>query len=245
MEKLDLVQKIGNVDFELTYSCNLDCLHCYNPQYGKTKEFSTNEIVELTKELKLARFQEIHYNGGEPLIRTDIYAILNNSNHLGLKTLLETNATLLDPQQVSGLQNLTIRASIDGSEKIHNIIRRSKLENAYRTTLTNLAKAKELGVSVQINCSVNKINSASIYQMVKEVLEYGLDDIRLRLTMPTGSAISNWDKLKMGKGHLDFIGKEVEEISKDFPEVKLNYSSLRRGIPKFEPKFFIDPMGFV
>lgn len=245
MEKSRLIKKIGNVDFELTYLCNLDCLHCYNPLHTKTEEFATDEVVSLTKEIKQAGFDEIHYNGGEPLIRKDIRDILSASTQLGMKTLLETNATLLKPSHIRNLKDLIIRASLDGSEIVHNEIRKGTPSNAYQNCLKNLAGVEEHGIPVQLTCSINGLNFDSIYQMVKEVQEYGLDDIRLRLTMPTGSAIKNWTKLAMNEEQLKTVRKTARRIKNDYPNVNFDSSSLNRGIPKFEPKFFIDPRGLV
>ena len=95
MESKDLVGRIGNVDFELTYLCNLNCRHCYNPTHAKSKEFSTGQVQAIAEQVKKAGFQEIHFNGGEPLIRKDIYEILRHSGNIGLRTILETNSVLL------------------------------------------------------------------------------------------------------------------------------------------------------
>ena len=74
-----------------------------------------------------------------PLIRKDIYEILEYSSRLGLKTLLETNAMYLTNfERIRQLNNFGIRASIDGSEKVHNYLREAKKDiNPYRTSLEN------------------------------------------------------------------------------------------------------------
>lgn len=239
-----VVKDIGNVDFELTYVCNLDCLHCYNPIHSKTTEFSTQQVMDITSDINSEGFHEIHYNGGEPLIRGDIYDILQFSTNLGLRTLLETNATLLKNQHVRGLNGLIIRASIDGSEEIHNSIRRGHLDNSYRTSLENLARARE-EAPVQLTCSVNALNYGFIYKMVEEVMQYGLDDIRLRLTMPAGSTIKNWRQLRMNRQQLEVVRETAKAVQQNFPDVTFDFTSLKRLVPRFEPKFFIDPRGFV
>ncbi|MFH1275805.1 MAG: radical SAM protein [Candidatus Woesearchaeota archaeon] len=242
----DLIKKIHNVDFELTYLCNLKCMHCYNPTHEKTSELSTEKVKAVTKEIYDIGFKEIHYNGGEPLLRKDINEILEYSSSLGLVTILETNATKLVYPQSLKFKNLKIRASIDGSEKVHNYIRsRDKSSNNYQTSLRNLANAHNLGIPVEITCSVNSINHTSIYKMVQELIASGLDDVRLRLSMPTGHALGNWEELKMSNDELEVLRKQVELIKRDFPEISFNDKSLVRGIPEFELKFFIEPRGFV
>lgn len=241
-----LIKKIHNVDFELTYRCNSCCKHCYNPTHKRTRELDTKKIIGITKEIKDIGFKEIHYNGGEPLLRKDIYDILGYSSDIGLHTVLETNATYLTSPEKINLKGLTVRASIDGSEKVHNYIRcTNNLVNSYRLSLENLAKTKAIGIPVQITGSINSLNHDSIYQMASEINEYHLDDIRLRLTMPTGFAIKNWGELEMSKNELLEVIRQVECIKEKFSSIHLNDASLKRGAPKFEPKFFIDPKGFV
>lgn len=242
----ELIEKIHNVDFELTYLCNLHCKHCYNPTHKKSHELDTKKIKVITKEIKDVGFKEIHYNGGEPLLRKDIYNILWYSSEIGLHTILETNATYLTSPERINLKDLTVRASIDGPEKVHNYVRcANNSVNLYRLSLENLAKTKALGIPVQITCSINSLNHDSIYQMVKEINEYKLDNIRLRLTMPTGFAIKHWDELEMSKNELLEVIRQVECIKEDFPSIHFNDASLKRVAPKFEPKFFIDPNGSV
>jgi|TARA_B100002003_G_scaffold209632_1_gene204965 MoaA/NifB/PqqE/SkfB family radical SAM enzyme len=243
----DIVKGIGNVDFELTYLCNLECLHCYNPSRERVNELETEKVKSITKEVREVGFKEIHYNGGEPLIRKDIYEILEFAGKTGLETLLETNATLLtDPGRLKAIPGLKIRASIDGSKRAHNEIRRSKNGlDVYSRALQNLRKAKEVGLPVQLTCSVNGINYKEIYGMVEEISEYGLENVRLRLSMPTGFATRNWRSLALSMDCVEELERQVESIKHHFPHIDFKDSTLIRGIPKFEPRFFIDPRGLV
>ncbi len=65
----DIVKGIGNVDFELTYLCNLECLHCYNPSRERVNELETEKVKSITKEVREVGFKEIHYNGGDMLVK--------------------------------------------------------------------------------------------------------------------------------------------------------------------------------
>jgi len=242
-----LIDKIANVDFEITYLCNLKCLHCYNPHHKKLEELSLEQIKEIIKHIKDVGFTEIHINGGEPLLRDDAYDILEFASNLGLRVLLETNATLLkNIGKLKILPNFAIRASIDGPENEHNIIRRNTSDqNSFTTALTNLSEAKKAGIDVQLTCSVNKINYTKIYDMIKQVAIYGIDDVRLRLSMPTNSAEYHWNILKLSRQQFLEIDAQIKMIAEDFPDIKFDSGSINRKNPSTEPKFFIDPYGNV
>lgn len=242
------VEKIKNVDFEITSSCNLKCLHCYNPHHNKIKELNFKKIKSIIKQVKQVGFKEIHINGGEPLMRKDVIKILKYANDIDLKVLLETNATLLLNFicDIKNMSNLSIRASIDGPEETHNIIRRnSKSFNSFKQAVENLIEARKAGIPIQITCNINKINYNKIYEMVKQLDKFGLNDIRLRLSMPVNYAYFHWNILKLSNEEIQELFNQVKIILKEFPNLKFNVNSINRGIPSLESKFFITPEGYV
>lgn len=249
MEDLKIqVEKIGNVDFEITSSCNLRCLHCYNLHHDIVNRLTFEEIKKIIRQVREIGFKEIHINGGEPLMHKDIIKILKYANEIGLNVLLETNALLLsffinDIKKISGL---SIRASIDGPEEVHNIIRRNDASfNSFKQAIGNLIEAKKVGIPVQITCNINKINYNKIYEMVKQLTEFGLNDIRLRLSMPINYAYFHWNILKLLKEDIQELFNQINIILKEFPNLHFNVDSIKRGIPSLEPKFFITPEGYV
>ena len=67
-----MAEKIRHVEFELTYVCNLHCLHCFNGTHEKTAELPTDKVKEVLGEIKAAGINEVNFNGGAPLSRSDI-----------------------------------------------------------------------------------------------------------------------------------------------------------------------------
>jgi MoaA/NifB/PqqE/SkfB family radical SAM enzyme len=206
----ETVKKIGNVDFEITYNCNLNCLHCYNPKTLRSDELSTSQILKVIDEIKEAGFKEIHITGGEPCLHKDIISILKYADKLGLNILLETNATILpNVSDLKDIKNLTIRASIEGYAKIHNVVRKSNLDDAYMQSINNLVKAQNSGITVQTTTSVNQINYKFIKDMVRDLVNHKLTNIRLRLSMPAGNALKNWNDIKLTNEQYTIVRKQM------------------------------------
>jgi len=244
----DIIKKIGNVDFEITFDCNLRCLHCYNENHIIKNELSLNKIFNVIDQVSDLGFKEIHINGGEPLKHPNIIEILNYCNSKGLETLLETNATLLSSEIISELTSmahLKIRASIDGPEKIHNSIRRTNdAINPYTGAINNLSLANSKNIPVQITTSINKINYAHIKELAQDLYKNGLNDLRLRLTMPSSSGYDHWQILKLNKDKLEHLKKDIDYISANY-QILFDSASLFRTSPKIEQKCFITPQGNV
>jgi MoaA/NifB/PqqE/SkfB family radical SAM enzyme len=246
-----LIERIGNVDFEITSSCNLICLHCYNKPSKISEELETREVLELINQITNLGFKEIHINGGEPLEHPDVMIILDYCNNNKLETLLETNGTLLNNPNMKEIANLSyvkIRASIDGPEEIHNSIRRCRkgkeIENSYLTSLKNLVYAQSLGIPVQITCSVNNLNYNHLIEMAEDIENKGIEDLRLRLSMPSGRGYIHWQILKLDSKKFEEVKRQISYIDKNF-SFKFDGKSILRINPKLEQKMFITPNGDV
>ena len=81
--------------FELTYRCNLDCIHCYcKGSEGLEKEFTTQEIKDILDQIHKEGCLEITFTGGEPLIREDFLEIYSYAKEKGFVITIFTNGLL-------------------------------------------------------------------------------------------------------------------------------------------------------
>jgi len=86
------------VTFELTYGCNLRCVHCYNPTHRVLpQELKTVEVLTLLDQLADFGVLSVTFTGGEPSIRPDIAEILHHARLCGFIISLLTNATRVTP----------------------------------------------------------------------------------------------------------------------------------------------------
>lgn len=93
-----------NLRISITSKCNLSCDYCHKEgeeigscSKGKANELSVNEIVRIAEISVKLGITRIKITGGEPLVRTDIFEIIQGiSNIPRLKDLsMATNGTLL------------------------------------------------------------------------------------------------------------------------------------------------------
>ncbi len=93
--------------FELTYKCNFDCVMCYNAPQDK-KELATEQIFFILDELASSNCFHLTFTGGEPMIRKDIFDILDHAVQKGFRINLKSNASLLTPERIDRLEALGI-----------------------------------------------------------------------------------------------------------------------------------------
>lgn len=88
---------------ELTYRCNLSCLHCYVSQKRAKNEMSFPEIENILDQLAQANCLFLCFTGGEIFCRRDLMNILRAARERGFAMRLLTNGTLLTPNLADGL----------------------------------------------------------------------------------------------------------------------------------------------
>jgi MoaA/NifB/PqqE/SkfB family radical SAM enzyme len=187
------------------------------------KRSSTDSSLEKEK----AILKQIHdsgvcgiaFEGGEPLLRTDLANILAFSRSLPLQTSLVTNGTLLESRigEIASYINGAIYVSLDGLEKTHDTIR--GVSGCFKKAIKGIIASKEK-VSVTINTTIMTENLHEIEDIVKlakeldvgisvaVAYEYGNADV----SAPTAD-----ETAKMAK-------KLIEKKKKGYPLVNsINY----------------------
>jgi len=106
---LDFHEKMGQKSIpifgqmELTFRCNLKCVHCYITQSEDDKELTFQEIKEIIDQIHKAGCLWLSFTGGEPFVRDDFLDIYQYVKRKGFLISILTNATLLTPKIVDFL----------------------------------------------------------------------------------------------------------------------------------------------
>jgi PqqA peptide cyclase len=91
---------------ELTYRCPLRCLYCSNPvsHSGDTKELETSTWLRVLREAERLGVLQVHFTGGEPLLRDDLEPLVGEAARLNVFTNLITSGVPLTQVRLAGLQ---------------------------------------------------------------------------------------------------------------------------------------------
>jgi radical SAM protein with 4Fe4S-binding SPASM domain len=161
------------VTFELTYGCNLRCVHCFNPTHrALPHELTTSEIFPLLSQIADLGVLTVTFTGGEPSVRPDIGDILRYAHQRGLIIHLMTNATRITTSFTDLLHEVgvsQINVSIYGAtETVYE--RMTAVPGSYgqfRRGLLNLATAS---LPVVVRMPVTTINCGEI-QACRQLVE--------------------------------------------------------------------------
>lgn len=97
-----------NGSIELTFRCNLHCVHCYcnlplNDREAIDTELETEEIYSILDQIAEAGCLWLLITGGEPLLRKDFLDIYGYIKNKGIIPTLFTNGTLLTAEIADAL----------------------------------------------------------------------------------------------------------------------------------------------
>lgn len=110
---------ISSIMFELTYDCNLKCLHCYCTHCNFNKnELSKNEIFNILDQIVEKGCLWIVFTGGEVLLRKDFKEIYIYSKKIGLIITIFSNALLINDDLIDIFINFppkTLEISVYGA----------------------------------------------------------------------------------------------------------------------------------
>lgn len=137
-----------SASIELTYGCNLNCLHCYNPTHRARDEVKTGEIFSILDQLAELGTYSISFTGGELLTRLDWLDILTHAREKGFSFFILTNATMITEEVACSLKALEphqIDVSMYGaSEETYEKVTRVK--GSFKKFVRGVAWLKEKGI---------------------------------------------------------------------------------------------------
>ncbi len=155
---LGIQKKPEFIILDITHKCNLKCNICEIRKDSQTAEFSLEEVKKLIGQALNWGVKEFVFSGGEPLLREDIFEILEfvrlNNYRVGLLTngiILKDVLTRLSPYLISNTVSLSI--SLDAlSAQIHDDIRgKAGSFEATFDALKQLSKIKENYPNINFN----------------------------------------------------------------------------------------------
>ena len=176
------------VVWEVTYACNMRCIHC-GTSAGQIRpdELTTEEALGVINDLADLGCNIITISGGEPLLRRDWQQLAAHMYERGISPMLISNGWLVDDQRADQLAAANLKNigfSYDGTRETHDYIRQR--EGSHDRVLAAMRRMKErdrpfCGVS-----QISNINLGELDRMREELLSVGCDLWRVQMTTVTG-----------------------------------------------------------
>jgi mycofactocin radical SAM maturase len=183
--------------WELTYACNLQCVHCLSSSGRRDPdELTTAEVMALVDELADLQVFYVNLGGGEPMIRSDFFALIEHAVERRVGVKFSTNGTFLDDaaaRRLAAMDYLDVQISLDGLDAATNdAVRGVGSYAAARRAMDHLAAA---GFGpFKISIVVTRHNAGQLDGFHALAAEYGAQ-LRVTRLRPSGRGATTWHEL--------------------------------------------------
>jgi MoaA/NifB/PqqE/SkfB family radical SAM enzyme len=188
------------VKIKLTWRCNLHCQMCNYWRQERHNALSPELLRTTVDELAELGCGKIHLSGGEPLLREDLFELIEYMVTKGMRVNLTTNGTLLTREKAqrlaaSGAKSISV--SIDSPEaKIHDRIR---AKGAWKRAIRK-AKAK---TKIRLNTVISRTNYESLIDLPDLAHEAGANALTLiPVDDPEGRLLLNKRRIRDYNEHI-------------------------------------------
>ncbi|MEV6848123.1 pyrroloquinoline quinone biosynthesis protein PqqE [Actinoplanes sp. NPDC051411] len=178
---------------ELTYRCPLRCSYCSNPlEIGaQAAELTTAEWVDVLEQARDLGVLQVHFSGGEPLLRRDLPELAAHAQRLGMYTNLITSGLGLTEARLTGVDHvqLSIQDSDAGpADEIAGV-------RAYGKKLKAAAAVRTAGLPLTVNVVLHARNVDRLAEIADLAVGLGAERLELAHTQFYGWGLLNREAL--------------------------------------------------
>lgn len=188
--------------WELTYACNLQCVHCLSSSGQRDdRELTTAEAKQVLDELRAMQVFYINIGGGEPMVRRDFFELIeyaltpqNGGDGIGVK--FSTNGAFIDAsnaRRLAAMDYLDVQISLDGIDAATNdAVRGAGSYAMARRAMDNLAAADFGPFKISVVATRHNVPQLDEFKALAD--SYGAQ-LRLTRLRPSGRGADTWDDL--------------------------------------------------
>ncbi|WP_280401772.1 mycofactocin radical SAM maturase [Nocardia carnea] len=183
--------------WELTYACNLSCVHCLSSSGRRDpNELTTEQCKALIDEFQRMQVFYVNIGGGEPTVRPDFWELVDyaTAHQVGVK--FSTNGVRITPevaQRLAASDYVDVQISLDGADaEVNDAVRGPGSYDTAIRALENLANAGFRDAKLSVVATRHNIDQLDQFKEIAD--RYGAT-LRLTRLRPSGRGADVWDEL--------------------------------------------------
>jgi radical SAM protein with 4Fe4S-binding SPASM domain len=185
------------MSYNVTRECNMKCSHCYINATDKKleDELSTAEAKKVIDQIYQVSSPLLILSGGEPLMRADIFELIEYGSKKGLKIGLGSNGYLINDVVAKKLKDAgiaTVSISIDSNIPAQHDEFRG-VPGAWEKAVNACKALRKHGVLVQVNTTLTHDNYNQIDDIMALAESIGVENFHLFFLVPTGRGVKLTD----------------------------------------------------
>jgi mycofactocin biosynthetic radical S-adenosylmethionine protein MftC len=183
--------------WELTYACNLACVHCLSSSGQRDpRELTTAEAKRVLDELHDLQVFYINIGGGEPMVRRDFFELVDYSIGRGIGVKFSTNGAFIDAEKArrfASMDYLDIQISLDGTTAaVNDAVRGEGSYDLARRAMGHLADAGFGPFKISVVVTRHNVDQLDEFAALAD--SYGAQ-LRVTRLRPSGRGADTWHDL--------------------------------------------------
>nr|WP_218843937.1 mycofactocin radical SAM maturase [Naumannella cuiyingiana] len=183
--------------WELTYACNLACVHCLSSSGRRDPgELSTEQCKAVIDELERMQVFYVNIGGGEPTVRPDFFELVDYATDHRVGVKFSTNGVRLDERrarEIAANDYVDVQVSLDGATaEVNDAVRGPGSFDLAVRALDNLASAGMRNAKISVVMTRHNISQLDEFAELAD--RYGAT-LRLTRLRPAGRGADTWHEL--------------------------------------------------
>ncbi|MFD0669926.1 pyrroloquinoline quinone biosynthesis protein PqqE [Cohnella sp. GCM10027633] len=190
---------------EITHRCPLHCPYCSNPieLHRRENELSTNEWLSVLEQAGELGVAQVHFTGGEPLLRPDLERLVRGAREAELYANLITSGIGLTEERLrqlieAGIDSIQMSVQASSAELADSIAGFRAHER--KRQAARLIRAS--GIPLHMNVVLHRANLHQIEEIIELCSEWGAQRLELANAQYYGWALRNVERLLPRKEQL-------------------------------------------
>ncbi len=230
-----LLQAPIYINWNLTYACPFNCLHCYSRERNKDSVLSFEQKLIIADNITRNGVFYVSFGGGEPLCDPDLLAVIRRLNARGVYVNVITSGYLVSPKEADALAAAGVGGiivSIDSANpSVHDRIRNHP--GAFHAALACIRLFRERSVNVSLSTVVTKANLYEMEEILQLAETFHCTGVELKRMKLVGNAL-NATELALGKEDEKYLYAHIQEWdARHATDVRLIYSPT--PVPGYDP----------
>ena len=179
--------------WEITLACDLKCDHC-GSRAGKRRpdELTTEECLDLVRQLARMGTREVTLIGGEAYLRRDWLEIIREVRDQGMDCTMQSGGLNLTEERIKAAVNAGLQAlgiSIDGLRDVHDRLRGVK--GSFDAAFNALQSIRKFGITSSVNTQITSLVIPQLRELMNLFIAAGAKNWQVQLTVAMGRAADN------------------------------------------------------
>lgn len=179
---------------ELTHRCPLHCSYCSNPLEltARSRELDTAQWLRVLDEARALGVLQMHFSGGEPLLRRDLPDLVSHAAALGCYVSIVTSGVGLTAERMTDLRDRGlehVQLSVQGADPVRADLLAGAAAHERKVLAAQVVR--DAGLPLSVNVVLHRQNHDAIEEIIALAERLGADRLELANTQYYGWALRN------------------------------------------------------